>query len=166
MAEVVHAQIADVDAADDDPPELRVVEACEQRGRRRLAGAGTADERHGAARRDLEREAVEDRASRLVAEDDVLERDVGGAALREPFGARRLDDGRLRLEHLGDPHRRGDRLLHRLDALAERAQGPDENREVQVEGCELAERELAVDHALRPEPERREDPEQRQIRHE
>ena len=103
--------------ADDDPAELRVVETCEQGGCRGLARAGAPDERHGAPRGDLEREAVENRPSGLVAEDDVLERNVGRAFLHEPLRARRLDDGRLRLEHLGDPHRRGDRLLLCSDGL-------------------------------------------------
>src|SRR6185503_15813654 len=61
VAEVVHAQVADVDAADNDPAELRVVEARKQGGRSSLAGAGAADERDGAARGDLQREAIEDR---------------------------------------------------------------------------------------------------------
>ncbi len=56
--------VAQVVAVDEHPPLGRVVEARDELGERRLAGAGRADERDGLRRRDVERRRRPARASR------------------------------------------------------------------------------------------------------
>ena len=51
-AQRVRVELADVDAVDQDPPALRVVEAGDQLRQRRLAGAGLADQRDRLAGQD------------------------------------------------------------------------------------------------------------------
>ncbi len=159
-AQLLQLDLADVDAADRHAAAVGVVEAREQRSRRRLARAGGADERERRALRNLERQPVEDRTLAAVAEADVLEPHV--APRRKRQRVRRLDDGGLCLQHVDDAPGRRDRALHRADALAERAQRGDERREVDVEERERPDRDVAVDHAVAPVPERDEDPGERQ----
>ena len=65
----------DVLAVDQDASALEVVEAKEQVDQRRLAGAGAADEPDLLARRDRQRQALDDAALAAVVEMDVLEAD-------------------------------------------------------------------------------------------
>ncbi len=58
-AQRVEGEVADVVAVDADRSGCHVVEPRQQRDRRRLAGAGRADERNGLTRRDRQRQAPE-----------------------------------------------------------------------------------------------------------
>ena len=75
-------------AVDRDAPGLHVVEARDERGERRLAGAGVADQRDDAPGLELEVDVVQDGPLRVVAERDVVEDDASRA--RRQRAARRL----------------------------------------------------------------------------
>ena len=62
-------------AAEAHPPVLRVVEAGEQLGDRRLARARRPDQRHGLPRLDVQRQPVEHRLAARVTEPHVVELD-------------------------------------------------------------------------------------------
>ena len=89
----------------------------------------------------VEREAVEDRPLVAVREADVVEADV--RSLGNARGVADLDDDRLGVEHVDDAARGGGAALQRADALADRPQRVDEQREVEVEERERADRDLA-----------------------
>ena len=124
-------------------PAGRVVEAEQQPREGRLAGARRADHREARARRDVEVDALQDLALRIVAEADVLEPDM--AALRPQAPARRpVDDLGGRVEQV--EHR-----LHVDQALADRAvdpaehvQRPEQLHQQRIDQHHVAGRELAL----------------------
>ena len=139
LAIVVHAHVAQVLAVDEHAPLLRIVEPHEQIERRRLAGAGRADERDREARAHLEVHAAEDRIL-AVGEPDVLELDLAAqlrqrlapvlalvdALLQDPFDA---VEGAHRL------HQRvvgAGQALHVLVGRRERKQHGGDRRELDL----------------------------------
>ena len=126
-------------------PCLRVVEARDQRGERRLARAGAADQGDRGARRDCEVELAQHGAVGVVAERHAFEAQLAAAG-RQLARAWRIGDVGGLVEHLEDALARGDGALVLADPHADHAQRPDQQREVEVVGDEAAERELAVDH--------------------
>ena len=126
----------------DTRPELRVVEAREQRGGRRLAGAGARRRARATCPAGISSEKPSSTgAAVLVAEADVVEarrrRASGTAAGRWPT---RRTTGSARSTSV-TRRAAADGPLQRPDALADRAQRVDEEREVEVEGGERAERD-------------------------
>ena len=121
-------------------PAVDVVEPRHERGERRLPGAGPADERDRAARRDLEVDVLEDEPTGLVAEVDALEADLRRARAASGSAPGRVGDLLGLVEHLEDPLARGDRALRLADPHADHAQRHHEHREQEVEGEEAAER--------------------------
>ena len=78
-AQLGQRQVAHVDAVQGDPAGGDVVEPPDQRGERRLARSGGADERDGLAGLDVEVDAVEHRRRRArIVEADALEPQPGG----------------------------------------------------------------------------------------
>ncbi len=75
-AEAPLGYAGDVLAIDANAPGGRVVEAVEEPGDGRLAGAGRTDDRAARPRRDVEIETLQNLAARVVAEAQVLEADV------------------------------------------------------------------------------------------
>ncbi len=67
--------LADVDAVDEHRARRRIVQAREQADQRRLAGAGTTDERDGLPGLDARRDMIEDRRA-VVGEDEIAEFDL------------------------------------------------------------------------------------------
>src|SRR6478672_7915521 len=117
----LEAQVADVDAADADPPPADVVEPCREVAERRLARARLADERGRRARRHGEGDVLK-RPVLAIAEPDAIEDDVPGLA----------DGDRIR-------------LLLDVDRLVEVFEDPVEERErgldVQADAEQRADRE-------------------------
>jgi hypothetical protein len=72
--------LPDVHAVDKDSAGLHIKEAEQEAGNRGLAGTGTAHHGHRGAGPDPEADALQDGPVRLVAEADVAELNVGGAA--------------------------------------------------------------------------------------
>ena len=134
-AQRVQGQRADVVAVDRDRPGRDVVEAWQQGGQDRLAGAGGAHHGHGLARGDVEVE---------VAQDVVLAVGEAEPHALEPQRAARPDqleiavrDVGLGVEHLGDPVGRGHGLLgHRQ----QEPQGGDRPHQRQHQGDERDQR--------------------------
>ena len=124
-----------------------VVEAREQPGRGRLAGAGAADERDGLARPQVQLEAVEHAGAVGVVERHVVEVHVA-AALDEVDGARPVDDVGLLVEHLVDALRRRRRPLAHHQHHAELAERRLQHQHVGVERDDVADRRLAVDREV------------------
>ena len=117
-------RVTQVAAVDEDRTVGRVVEAREQLGDRRLAGARMADERDGRAGRDVEVDPVQHLAAGGVAETDAVEPDVAEQP-RQLAGVSGVGHLRLLDEHLHDLVEGGDRreegavelreLLHRIE---------------------------------------------------
>ena len=111
-AQRVEAEIADVDAVDQDGALGHVVEAGGQIAERSLAGPGLAHDRHAAARGRDEVDVPQDRAAGLVVvEPDVAELDLAG-------GTGRVE--RRRVGRLLDL----DRQVEVLDPVEQRRRGP------------------------------------------
>ena len=107
MPQLVEAQVAHVDAADEHPAAGDVVEARDERGERGLARPDAADQRHRLARLDVEVDAAQHVDVGVgVAEVDVLEH-AAWCRSRPRTGLGRVEDRRLGVEHLEDaPARR------------------------------------------------------------
>ena len=86
-AEGGEGHVADIDAVDRDAAAVELVEARQEGGDRRLAGAGGADEGDGLAGADVEVDVRQDRLVGAVAEGDVLVADVA-AQVRRPRSRR------------------------------------------------------------------------------
>ncbi len=127
-------QVADVDAVDRHRAARRVVEPSDEVRARRLARARLADERRLRAARDGERDVLERPGVLLVAEPDVVERDVAARPLDR---VRPLDDVDGLVEILEDPVEERERALH-LELHAEQA--ADREEEPGLEGREGDER--------------------------
>jgi len=82
VAQVVARHVVRVDAVDSNATVVDLVEAQEQVHERRLARAGGADDRHGLAGLDVQREVLDERSVRDVAERHVFERDVAARVLQ------------------------------------------------------------------------------------
>ena len=95
--------VTHVDTVDEHAAGVRVVEPRNEGRESRLPGARRPDERDGAPRRDVERDAFEHGAVGVVAEGDALEHDVawpGGElgcarAIRDSSGSSRISKIRL-----------------------------------------------------------------------
>ncbi len=141
------ADLAQVVAVDEDAPGGRVVEARDELGQRRLARAGRAHQRHGLARRHVQRDVAQRVAALAlvaVGEDHVVELDLAAQA-PELERVRALDEVGLLVEQLEDlVERRHARLVGRvelrelLDRVEEVVQRGDERDE-------HADRHLALD---------------------
>src|SRR5947209_7201032 len=110
--------VADVDAVHLHPARRDVVEARHERGERRLARAGVADERDRAPGGHVEVDVLEDRSAGEVLEGDVLEADMS------PSGGKRARSGRVGdllgfVHDLEDPLAGGGRPLGLPDPHAE-----------------------------------------------
>ena len=125
--------VAYVHAVDEHAARVDVVEARHERGERRLAGTGVADERDRRPRVEREVEVLEHRPARQVGERDVLEADraVAGGQLDR---ARAVGHVLRLVEDLEDPLARRRRPLRLADPHPERAERHDEHGEVEVEG--------------------------------
>ena len=99
--------LAGVDLVDADAPGVDVVEPHQQVDDRRLACAGRSHDRDRLARPDLQAEVLDQRLVGLVAEVDVLERDLPSDLVE---ARARVSVGRLLLllQQLEDPLRRGE----------------------------------------------------------
>ena len=136
-------ELAHVDAVDDHPPGLHVVQPRDQRGQRRLARAGRADQRERATRRQVEIDAVEHRPRRVVAEAHALEPQLARARPAVAPAAPAAHDLRLLVEQLEHAAAGRDGALHLADPHAEHAERHHQHREVEVEREEAADRERA-----------------------
>ena len=116
----------------------------QQRQRRALARAGRADERHGRAGRNVQREVLQRRPLAVVGEIDVLEIDVAlGAA--DVLGIRLVRHRRLVIEHAEEVGER----RHLEEDAADEARGlvhaADQHGGKAHEAHDLADRRLAMD---------------------
>ncbi|GAA3244366.1 hypothetical protein GCM10017691_50320 [Pseudonocardia petroleophila] len=150
-AQVGQPQVGQRHAAQAQLSVLRVVEAREQQRHRRLAGACGADERERLARRDGQRDPVEDGFLAGVAEPHAVE-----LHRQRPVGQRRRN-GRV-----GDVGLRVDQVVHPLDARTrelrahderpEQPRGPDEPGHVRREREEGAQRDRTGQRQVPAEP--------------
>ena len=134
-------RFSDVEPVDRDPARVDVVEARHERGERRLAGSGMADQRHRLPRLQLEVDPLEHGALVVVAERDVLEAQAPVAG-RQLDGVGRVGDLLRLVHHLEDPLAGGGRALRLPDPHAEHPQRHDHHRHEHVEGDERAEARL------------------------
>ena len=164
--------VADVDAVEQHLAFAGVIQPRDQRHEAGLAGAGGTHDRDRAAGRNVEVDVVQDgaaggeglgRAGRqlvvggLVTERDPPQLDVPAAG-GQVAGAGQVDHPRFTVQQLEDPRARGRRALGEVERHPQRAHRRDEHVQVQVEGGELAQREVRVDHALPPIKARRRAP--------
>ena len=142
-AQLVQRQVAHVALADGDRSARDVVQPRHQRGERRLARAGRADERHGLPVADLQVDAVQDVGGRVrVAKPHVVKAHGGIAGAR--VADRGIEDRRFGVEHLEDPPRCTCRLFGEREQPAQRDDGPDQPQ-VQGQECdELPQRHRVV----------------------
>ena len=164
---VVHRDVAHVDAVDLDGALLGVVEAQEQPGDRGLPRARLADERGGLAGCQLQGEVIEHRPARVVtggvAERHVAERDrAERCGVGQGDRLRRVADVGDRPEHLVDAFEGGRRTLSPRERHPDRPQRPHEQRDVEVEGDELTDGHLIVEHAMAADAQHRDQPERRE----
>ena len=111
IAQPLQRALADVSAVDHDPPVLRVVEAGDERRNGRLARAGAPDHRELLPRRDEQRDRLERRPLRLVAEHHAVELDLAGRT-RPAIAVRRVRKHVVRDENLGHAVGAGEGLRH------------------------------------------------------
>ncbi len=133
-----------VHAVDEDAARRRVVEPRNERGERRLARAGAADERHRSPCRDAKVDVLEHESVGVVSERDVLEHDLA-RAWRKSARFRSVRDLLGLVEDLEDPLACRDRPLRLADPHAEHPQRHDEHREQEIEGGERSQRHRARD---------------------
>ncbi len=138
-AQRAQRHVADVDAVERDAAGRHVVEARHERGERRLAGAGVADQRDRGAGGDVEVDVLQHRLALAVRERDALEPDHARSR-RELDRARPVGDLLRLVEHLEDPLARRRRALRLADPHAERAQRQDEHGEEEEDRGEAARR--------------------------
>ena len=105
-AEVARGQLAHVDAVEQHPARVDVVEAADQVHERRLAAAAATDDADLFARPDREVHLREDRTMALVAEGHVVEADLA-LGLRHRLGLGRLVGLGRRIEQLEDARAAG-----------------------------------------------------------
>ncbi len=138
----VQREVPDVVAADPDVAAAHVVEAGEQQRDRGLPRARGADQRQRLTRRHPQRQAVQHRLGRYVAEADAGELDARGARWQRdrtwPVGHHRPG-----VDHLEDPDDTGPRLLAQGDQGGQRPDRPDHRHQVGRERQERAERDRA-----------------------
>ena len=146
-AQRVQLGVAHVQAVDQHPAAVDVVEPGDERGQRRLAAAGRADQRHRAARLDRQVDVGQHRPALLVGEGDAVEPDQSRAVGQRP-GVRQLDDVALHVQHLEDPLAGGHRPLVLADPHADHPQRHDQQQQVGVDGEEVAQRQIALDHLV------------------
>ena len=117
-AQVVHAQVAHVDAVDGYAPLVDVVESGQQVGQRRFARAALSDQRDGGAGLDAERYVLDDFLVGGVAEGHVV---IFYLALQLGEAARVLGvlDGVGGREDGVDALHRGEALLYGVHGLGE-----------------------------------------------
>jgi ABC-type multidrug transport system fused ATPase/permease subunit len=136
--------VAQVVAVDQDAPRGRVIEARDQLGERRLAGAGRAHERDRLARRDLQCDICQSVRARPVAERHVVEHDLAAQA-RQVDSVRRVDEVGLLVEQLEDlVERRHPRLVGRIE-LRKRLDRVEEVVQRGEERDEHADRDVPVE---------------------
>jgi hypothetical protein len=142
-AHLVAGEVAVVDAVEQDAPGVDLVEAHEQVDDRGLARAGRSDDGDRLARRDVEREVLDERLVGLVGEEHVLERDAARSVRRRGrlerrgkigrllVGVEELEDalgrGEARLEHVHLAGDLGDRHRELARVLDERRHGPSDS---------------------------------------
>jgi len=142
-AQRVQGQVADVLAADPDGAAPDVVEAGQQQGDRRLARARGADHGERLTRRHVQRQAPQHRLGRQVTERHVVELDVRRPR-RQDDRAGLLGDHRPGVDHLVDPDHAGPRLLSDRDQAGQRPHRRDHLPDVEGEGEEDPDLDLAV----------------------
>src|SRR5262245_10307636 len=141
----------DVDAVHEHPAALRKVQALDETCHRALAASGASGEPDDLTGRHLERDAAENfRAVEAIAEGHRLERHTA----HEPAGSGAARSAGLgwSVEHIAKPRHREGRLLELLPHLDQARHGPDDAPGEHVEGDELSDAEVPIDHQLRPYP--------------
>ncbi len=134
------AQLPHRHAAEAHPPVLRVVEAGEQLGDRRLARARRPDQRHGLPRLDVQGQPVEHRLAARVTEPHVVQLDRERAR-RHRHRVRGVRDLRPGVDEVVDPLDAGPCQLRADHQRADHPSRPDELADVGDEGEEGAERD-------------------------
>ena len=170
-AQRVHRDVAEVEAVDQHAALGRVVEARDELGERRLAGAGGADQRDGLARRHVQ-VRVDQRGVggiAVVRERHVLEVDLPADAV-ELDGVGPVGEVGLLVEQLEDlVERRHPRLVGRVE-LRQRLDRVEEVVQRRDERDQHADRHVAVDRldaAVEQDPggrERRQQLDAREVR--
>ena len=141
-----HGDVAQVVPVDRDATAGRVVEPGEQLDDRRLARARVPDEGDRPARRDRERDAVQDLGPALgVREVNVVERHLA-PDLRQLARVGGVGQPRLGVEHGEDVVERGRRRQERLVELRELLHRVEEVRQEPDEDEEAARRQVALEH--------------------
>ncbi len=148
--------LAQVQAVDADAPGVDVVETVQQTRQRRLSGTGVADHGDRAAGGNLEVDAVQDLAARVVAESNALEADAR-MTRHERHGAGAILHVRVLIQQREQPSQVGERLLDLAIHHAEEEQRRRELQQVGVDQHQVAYREPAADHAGRRAPHHRGD---------
>ena len=141
-AQVRQAQLGQRHPTQADLPDLRVVEAREQLGDRRLARTRRPDQRDRLPRLDAQRQPVEHRRAAGVAEPHVVQLDRQRAR-RHGHRVRRVHDLRLGVDEVVDALDAGPCQLRAHHQRAHHPGGPDELGDVGGEGEEGAERDRA-----------------------
>ncbi len=144
VAQRGEAHVADVGAVDADRSRRHVVEAGEEQGEGGLPRARGAHQRHPLARRDLEREVLEDRLAGAVAEPHVVERDRARAA-RQVDRVVGLGHDRLGVEQVHDAFGARAGLLRRRQEHGEHAGRRGELGQVGEERQERAHGDATLD---------------------
>ena len=133
-------QVPDVGAAQEHRASWRLHRARDERGQRRLAGAGATDQRDGLARGDLQVDALQRERSLGVGEVEVAQLQV-----ERPLGKR---TPALRLgrdsEHLPQPDDSAEAGLQVRQVVGHHRDLADERRGDQEEGHQLGDREVAA----------------------
>ena len=145
LTQVVHRQVAEIDAIDRDAPLLHVVKPRQQADERGLAGAAPPHDPHHLSRPHLERHVAEDRLIAIVAECHVVEANCT-ADILPGHRVLRLSDQGWCVEQFQHPLAAGEKARQPGREVRQRAQGGVEHREVGEESDQLAERHLAADH--------------------
>ena len=135
---------AQIVAVDRDPPVARVVEACEQLGDRRLAGAGVSDKRDRRPSRDCEVEPVQNLRPVAVAEAHGLEGDVA-FDLRQLERAGQVGHLGLLVEHVDDLVQCGRGREESAVQLRELLHRVEEVLHVEHEGEQRSQRDRALE---------------------
>src|SRR5665648_583286 len=150
--EVLLRHVADVDAVDEDAAAGNVVEPRNETDERGLAAAGAADDSRHLARTGREADAAEHRVfGARIAELDVLELDAAASG-NVGGGRRRVDDRRVRLQHLLDALRRRRRARHHDEHDGRHEHGHQDLHDVREEGGEVADGHAVVGDLDAPEP--------------
>ncbi len=144
-AHAVRGKLADVPAVDRDAARPGIVEAHEQPGERRFAGAAAADDGDGAARRDPKIDVPEHLPARLVAEAQVFEAHRGVRDLERRQRPGRVALGRL-AQQLEQPLCHDHGIAGLTEHEAQRVQRQTHLNHVGVDEHEVADRHRAREH--------------------